>query len=200
MHAALSLGRMRVAWRRYFNSDSGNPATSCELEVKMTPFRFRDSRHARPDALADSDFPSRRCITPGPPSWRGPYCCYSLRQLQPFGPARGASQRLQVRRAAVRSRWRRRMLDWRREDITLSASLRSRLAGFMCAKGYYLLKAPTSHPEELSGLRQTIPSPGGIFTSNPAKSLSAMDLSTTKRHHMVLVATLPTQPGQLHFV
>ncbi len=99
-----------------------------------------------------------------------------------------------------RAPWHALVLEWLREDMVLSAWLWSRLAAFMRAKGYYVLRASISHPEELAGLRQAIPPPSGIFTSIPAKSLSAMDLSTRTSRDPPPVATLPTQPGQLYFV
>jgi hypothetical protein len=99
-----------------------------------------------------------------------------------------------------RAPWHALVLEWLREDMALSAWLWTRVAAFMRAKGYYVLRASISHPEELARLRQVIRPSGGIFTSIPGKSLSAMDLSTPGSYDALLVATLPTQPGQLYFV
>ena len=51
--------------------------------------------------------------------------------------------------------------------------------GFIAWRAFSNSK-PDSHPEELAGLRQIVRPSGGIFTSIPAKSLSAMDLSTPR--------------------
>ncbi len=109
--------------------------------------------------------------------------------------------RIPLRPANIsRAHWHALVLEWLREDMALSAWLWTRVAAFMRAKGYYVLRASISHPEELARLREAVTPPGGIFTSNPAKSLSAMGLSTPSRDEALLVATLPTQPGQLYFV
>ena len=94
---------MRVAWRRYFNSHSDNLATSCELEVKMTLFRFRDSACRAPTPLPI------RFSQAGAASRPGHQASAALTAQHPapnaaVGPARGASERQRVRRAAVRSR------------------------------------------------------------------------------------------------
>ena len=73
--------------------------------------------------------------------------------------------RIPLRPADVtRARWHALVLEWLRDDMALSSWLWSQLAAFMRAKGYYVLRASISHPEELAELRLSRPgAPGHVY-------------------------------------
>ena len=64
-----------------------------------------------------------------------------------------------------RALWHALVLEWLRQNMVLSAWLWIRLVVFVRAMATTCCEPSISHPDELDGLRQAVPSPGGIFTS-----------------------------------